>query len=195
MDTIEKLTRSLAGLLVTVGVTVIVSQPSYAGNTYYCDRATNNNGDSVPATYARTPRGQVPIIYWIFTVSGWSPQARCEEVSLRLQRFHDNGLLNYLNAAIVNGQPAICVTPEVGVNCEHLLVMLPSHMDANYGLSLLLDIRGRVRGRRLEIGRGPVFYDNLQLYVDVEKFIDFISEEEMERTDESRSNSTIDREL
>ncbi|MBC6477784.1 MAG: hypothetical protein GDA56_08335 [Hormoscilla sp. GM7CHS1pb] len=66
---------------------------------FFCGRDINSRYGEVPASMARTARGDVPIIHWVSTWSsgsGWTPQRRCDPVSQKFQRYHENGTLEYM---------------------------------------------------------------------------------------------------
>jgi hypothetical protein len=45
-----------------------------------------------------------------FRGSGWTPQAQCEEVTARFQKFSDNGTLGDVTTSVINKQKVICVS-------------------------------------------------------------------------------------
>lgn len=82
-----------------------------------------------PITVVDTERGRIQIIIWesnYFSTSGWTPQARCEEVTIRFQRFSDNSTLKYITTgqvtSITGGKyNVICVAsqqPPPGENIQ-----------------------------------------------------------------------------
>lgn len=83
--------------------------------------------EGAPATIARTPDGNTPMIRWIseyFTPSGWTPKMRCDEVSQRFNRFHQQGLLAQLTTGNLNDLPVICAPQFPGGDCGELLLTL-----------------------------------------------------------------------
>lgn len=110
--TIAKLASSIFTLL---SVTII-TQPSFAeSTTFFCG---TNNG--IPATIARTPRGEVPMILWNSSNLGElgdTPQKRCEEVSHKFQTYYNTGKLKYITTERRNGQVVACVAQEENGPC------------------------------------------------------------------------------
>lgn len=108
-----------------------------ANTTFLC--ATD---DGVPATIARTPEGDTPLIRWkseFFNKWGWTPQKRCEEVSEKFQRFKDSGELNTLSTGEIDGVPVLCVTTTAGGNCGEFLFTLEPNEDPETILKRLTD--------------------------------------------------------
>jgi hypothetical protein len=90
-----------AGSLISFTGTAAKAQNS----VFYC----GTDGE-IPTTMASTSQDEVPVIRWVsdyFADSGWTPQARCEEVSQRFQTYHQNGSLKFLTTGRMNGQPVV----------------------------------------------------------------------------------------
>ncbi len=142
--------RILMGLVVTLGTTTSINQPSLAGNTtFFCRRS---NG--VPVTFARTPRGNVPIIRWVsnsYFPPPWTPQRRCEEVARRFQRNRNNGTLRFITTGTLRGEPVVCAASNKDDRCTSstLLFTLKRGSNANATLRRLLDRQGLAAGNVL----------------------------------------------
>lgn len=111
--------------------------------TFECHVSPTAN---IPTTYAMTPQGARPMIRWTsdyFSGSGYTPEARCQEVAARFQSFYNSGTLKYLTAGYVNGQPAICVAQTQNSSCagNTLLFTLKPGSDANDRLRKLSNLR------------------------------------------------------
>jgi hypothetical protein len=81
----------------------------------------------LPTTYAFTGGQKRAIIRWsteYFSVSGWDPKSRCEEVSPRFQTAYDNKTLKFITNGTMNNQPVICTTRQDGGPCDDLLITL-----------------------------------------------------------------------
>ena len=86
-----------------------------------------------PTTFVKTnERGSIPLIQWKlldFVASGWTPQARCEEISGRFTRAFLDRKERYVVAGRMNEQNVLCskATPAQGIEqCtgNNLLVTL-----------------------------------------------------------------------
>ncbi|MFB2967980.1 COP23 domain-containing protein [Aerosakkonema sp. BLCC-F183] len=77
--------------------------------TFFCG---TSNG--VPATMARTPRGEMPMILWNSPtiVPSGDTQKQCEDVSNRLQSYYNNGTFKYITTRRMNGQTVACVAEQ-----------------------------------------------------------------------------------
>lgn len=129
------------------------SQPSQPQpTTFYCEL-----GNGMPTTMAITPRGKVPIIRWFstyFTGSGYTPERRCQEVSVRFQTYYNNNTLNYVTTGVINNQPVVCVTSTSGGGCQRLLFTLKRGQDASRTLQQLFDVRAGASGPLYESSGG-----------------------------------------
>jgi hypothetical protein len=137
--------RSLTQLL-TAGAISLTSlmvgiQPSQAQATFVCEFSSTTN---LYTTYAQTPRGPVPVVRWYshyFEGAGYTPERRCREVSGRFQNLQNQGLLPYITAGYLNGQPVICAGSGGGCNSSNLLFTLKAGSDAAAVLQELFDLR------------------------------------------------------
>lgn len=124
--------------------------------------------DGKPATIAQHPEhGQTPVIYWqsdYFKESGWSPQKRCEKVSGLFQKYHREGLLNYLTTGYENGQPVICVAESQNSGCVGTLFTLKPNDDPKKVVQQLMDFRSMAGGSLYVTGERPYwdFAENLE---------------------------------
>ena len=143
MISITKLLR-VCGIasLSALSLTTYLNLPSYAqSTTFFC--AVNKG---VPVTYARTPRGKIPMIRWVDNSFGgrWTPQQRCADVSQRFQRNYDNGTLKFITTGTLKGNRVVCAAtsrrnhrrsffdpsasdPTHGRGDEHRSLTLPGH--------------------------------------------------------------------
>lgn len=93
----------LTGLVISLSTSVIISQPSNAGNNRFFCGIINRE----PVTFARTARGNVSVIRWVsnnYFPPPWTAQRRCQEVAKRFQRNYDNGTLRYINSGTLKGE-------------------------------------------------------------------------------------------
>ncbi len=132
------------------------------------DKASNKQ---LPTTYAFTEGQKRAIIRWsteYFSVSGWDPQSRCEEVSPRFQTAYENGTLNFITNGTMNRQPVICTALQNGGPCADLLITLRPTDD---GKELATELGQILNGR----STGPMRHSsgNSQVYiqVDIDEFI------------------------
>jgi len=116
-------------------------QPSEAPNTiiqtgFLCD----TSGD-VPTTMYQSGQGNSePWIQWVsdhFSGSGWSPDARCQEVSSRLETYRKNKKLRYVTLGTVNNQSVICVATKDQGPCEGIIYTLKPGQDGVQALNNL----------------------------------------------------------
>lgn len=145
--------QMLAVLALVLGATA----PSKAQEQqFFCGTDNNYRYGTVPATIARTTRGNVPMIHWVSywaSNSGWTPQRRCQAIANRFQRYYDNGMLKYMRTGIVNGYRVICVGTSTGGGCRQRDVLVTLKWGRNPALILeqMTDLRRRARGEILEL--------------------------------------------
>ncbi|MBE9046944.1 hypothetical protein IQ255_21475 [Pleurocapsales cyanobacterium LEGE 10410] len=103
---------------------------------FRCD----TSGD-VPTTIYQNRQGNPePWIKWVsdhFSGAGWSPQARCQEVSSRLETYRRNKKLRYVTLGTVNNQSVICVASQDQGPCEGIVYTLKPGQDGIQALSNL----------------------------------------------------------
>ena len=90
---------------------------------YFCGQ----DAQGTYTTYAETPKGKKAIIRWkseYFSKSGWTPKARCEEVSPQFQQAADNNQLNYITNDIKNNLPVVCAAIDETERCGMMLFTL-----------------------------------------------------------------------
>ncbi len=79
--------------------------------------------DGVPATIARTPQGNVPIILGKYTVfNALTPQIRCEQVSEKFKTAYETNKLNFLTTDRMNCENVVFATDLEGGACTMLLL-------------------------------------------------------------------------
>ncbi len=125
-----------------------------------------------PMTIARTPRGDVPVIYWVTDWvenpnSGLTPQRRCEIVSDNFQRAYDGGELKYLTVGRKNNENIVCVAEYDGGPCSSQLFTLKPGSNPQASLLQLMNINRAASSGPLEQNTGEQ-----RLYVDFEDFIE-----------------------
>jgi len=164
----------LTGFAVSLGVVATLPQSTAAQllpkNKFFCG---TSNGQ--PATIMRGSRRNVPLIRWTDSSfpPPWNPQQRCEEISQRLQRFHDNKVLNYLGAKMWRDQPVLCITDDRG-QCrdDGLLVTLKPGTNLQQTLQRLRFNVDGFAGTPLELsGNEAIFYINGEAYLDINKLL------------------------
>jgi Circadian oscillating protein COP23 len=126
------------------------SQALTATTNFVCGKA-----DGVPATVARTKKGDIPIVIWRsedLSEAGFTPQVRCRQVSARFQSMYRSGQLKYVTAGVLNNMPVICATTKVNTDCssQNLLYTLKSNSDPQQVIKRLIAIRNRSSSRSLE---------------------------------------------
>jgi hypothetical protein len=164
----------LTGFAVSLGVVATLPQSTAAQlipkNRFFCG---TSNGQ--PTTLMRGSKRNVPLIRWTDASfpEPWNPQRRCEEISQRLQRFHDNQVLSYMGAKMLGGQPVLCLTDDRG-QCrpDGLLVTLKPRTNLQQTLQRLAsNLRGGA-GSPLELsGNDAITYINGEAYLDINKLL------------------------
>ena len=94
-------------------------------------------------TYAETPRGKQAFIRWksdYFTASGWTPEARCQEVSPKFQQAADNNQLNYITNDTLNDLPVLCAAINDNERCGLMLFTLRPEDDPKAVQELLIQM-------------------------------------------------------
>jgi len=148
----KNLTKLFTGMAITFSLSVIATQPSMAEtNKFFCGI---HNGKQ--ATLVNTPRGNVPLIYWVsgdFAASGWTDEKRCQEVSQRFEEHHINGTLKYIRTGTIKNNPVLCIASSEGGTCpeKNLIVTLKPGTNAETVLQELVSVRDRVAGKPLEL--------------------------------------------
>jgi hypothetical protein len=128
---------------------------------FFCGRGPHG----IPTTYVNTATGNKPLIRWVsqyFSHSGYTPEARCVEVSQRFTRYYNQGILNYVTTGVVNNEPVVCVATEIGGPCRGILYTLKSKQDASRTIQQLFDVRAGVSG--------PVYESEDQSYFDLSPY-------------------------
>lgn len=144
---LQSLTTVMTGGAIALGLTATFNQPTHAqSTTFFCGSTSNGT----PATLARTPRGTVEVIRWVskyFSGAGYTPQARCQEVSGRFENYKNKGALNFITAGYLNGQPAICVGDGSSpCSSDRLLFTLKKGQNAAREIQQLFNIRSGASG-------------------------------------------------
>ena len=103
---------------------------------FQCDTNTD-----MPTTIYHTSQGeQEAWIKWVsehFSDSNWSPLARCETVSQRLEQYREDGKLKYVTLGTENNQPIICVASQDNGPCEGIIYTLKPGQDGVAALNNL----------------------------------------------------------
>jgi Circadian oscillating protein COP23 len=144
---------SLATIATMVGNSLWLiesSQALTATTNFVCGKA-----DGVPATVARTKKGDIPIVIWRsedLSEAGFTPQVRCRQVSARFQSMYRSGQLKYVTAGVLNNLPVICATTKANTDCssQNLLYTLKPNADPQQVIKRLTAIRNRSSSRGLE---------------------------------------------
>ncbi|BAY25254.1 hypothetical protein NIES2100_50600 [Calothrix sp. NIES-2100] len=163
----SELTKCVLVSFLACGAIITLDQPSQAQSTsFYCGAS-----EGVPSTLANTPRGTVVIVRWVskhFSGAGYNPQKRCEEVSARFQKHYEQGNLNFITAAYLNNQPAICAG-NGGAPCtsEKLLFTLKPGQNAARTIQQLFNLRSGAAGPLYESTNAS----EADSVVDINKFL------------------------
>jgi hypothetical protein len=162
--TYRRLVVSLSAIATIAGNSLFVesSQALTATTNFVCGKA-----DGVPATIARTKKGDVPIVIWRsedLSEAGFTPQVRCRQVSARFQSMYRSGQLKYITAGVLNNMPVICATTKVNSNCssQNLLYTLKPNSNPQQVIQRLISLRNRASSESInESAKLPANSDKL----------------------------------
>lgn len=159
--------RNLASTLLLIATAVFASsagaQESPEQGQGIGFECVSNNG--IPTTIVVGPNGEVPMISWTsnhFSNDGWTPEARCRDVTSRLARAHQSGTLEFLTTGRINNLPVICSTSIQGGGCESLIYTLKPNQNPATTLQSLIMVR---TGQR-----GPISETSSRPYIPVSQF-------------------------
>jgi hypothetical protein len=160
---INTLSTAQIGFAIVLLSTTTISLPSVAEDiTFFCG---SSNG--IPATVARTSRGEVPLILWNSSTIGESsdtPEKHCEEVSTKFQTYYKNGALKYITTEKKNGQLVACVAPKENEPCSGVLFPLNSNeTDPRATLQRIFRIR--------VASAAPISETGPRIYISLDKFL------------------------
>ena len=166
-------TGLLGTLVVTFGFNLPITRAQANSEVQFICAASfdNESSESLPTTFAWTPRGKIAIVRWQtedFAGAGFTSQKRCDAVSPRFQEAYDNNTLGLITNGTINNQPVICTSNEPGGVCQTLLMTLRPEDNS---LKVLNSLRQVLNGEQV----GPVKHnaDIPQVYykVDIENFL------------------------
>ncbi len=120
----------------------------------------------VPVTLVKEP-GKDPkqFIRWLRPLGGASPEDRCKQVSVRLDRAYKRGN-RHITHGVQNRQPVICSTDKKGTGCQNLLWTL--HWQEDEPQVVLDDFL--LLGQSNYSGR-PLRQTSCSTYIDIDAFI------------------------
>jgi Circadian oscillating protein COP23 len=155
--------------LTAVSLMAIASATTFLNNAQAETTPTTfacGTSNGVPATVAKTQRGDVPVIRWssdYFSDSGWTPERRCQEVSTRFQTYQADGSLKYLTTGVINRMSVVCTTDREGGSCQNLLFTLKAGANAGQTLRDLLNVRTHATG--------PLNQSESRVYIDMDNYL------------------------
>lgn len=137
--------------VVAMGLTIPIAKSQAKSDVkFICGKSYDrDNNKRLPTTFAWTSRGKTAIIRWEKNFGKYSPQERCQSVAPRFQEAYDNGTLEIITNAKVNGQPVICAVQEYGDSCQTVLMTL---RQKDNSVKMLNDLKDTLNGRSI----GPV---------------------------------------
>lgn len=130
---------------IAVGYIAVGRNAAQAGSfSFVC----KPNANGTHTTFALTENGEREFIRWRsddFTLAGYPPKRRCEEVTARMNDSIASGSerYSYITHGMMNKQPVICVTNRSGGGCTGLLYTLKRDQDAKETLRDLLEMNAR----------------------------------------------------
>ena len=117
----------------------MVSMESVRAQTkkgFYC-----STDSGTPTTIYQNSQGTAePWIKWVsehFSEAKWTPLARCETVSERLEQYRQAGKLKYVTLGMENDQQIICVASRDNGPCEGIVYTLKPGQDGIAALNNL----------------------------------------------------------
>ena len=163
---LHALSGLVASFTAAISSVMLTSTPIHAGSGYrfVCDA----NDAGTPTTFAILPNGEKrEFINWRsdkFTLAGYTPQVRCEQVSSRMNLHYDRGL-KYVTHGTINAQPVLCVTSTEGGGCEGLLYTLKPDQRAQETLGDLIELNRR------NFSGEPLIEAGCRTFVDIDALI------------------------
>jgi hypothetical protein len=160
--------KSIGGMVtagaIALGASVTFTEPGQAQANRFICQADNDN---VPTTYAQTERGNIAVIKWAsthFSGSGYTPMARCQEVTERFNTYNAKGQLEFLSNGRQNSQPVVCA----GASCtgNNLLFTLRPDQNAAQVLDELMANRTNATGASYQaVGGGEITTVDMNEYL------------------------------
>jgi len=158
-NSVNVLALSVTAIAISVSLAPSPSQ-AQRGQGFYCDTSVGS-----PATMYQNSQGSIERwISWdsnFFSDAGWTPAARCNEVSNRLESFRTAKLLKYVTVGRMNGENVICTASEKNGRCSGLIYTLKPGQDAIRTLYTFFGLREGQAGV-------PVLSESAEIpYIDV----------------------------
>lgn len=153
------------GVICVPGAPMPCTAQPIARDYFFCGKDPHGR----PTTYVNTPSGNMPLIRWVshyFEPSSYTPEARCQDVSQRFNRFYGQGILNFITTGFVNNQPVVCVASRMGGPCTATLFTLKSGQNATRTIQQLFDVRAGASG--------PLLESEERIYVDMRPYTEAI---------------------
>jgi hypothetical protein len=122
-----------------------------------------------PATIAKTPKGDVPMIRWVsthFNTAGFDSQKRCQMVSQKFQQYYNDGSLKYLTTGRKNGNNIVCVAPAENAPCKGQLFTLKPGSNPGETLKQLMAIRSQASGSK------PINESSDRVYISIDSYLE-----------------------
>jgi hypothetical protein len=165
MSTLSKVhICSVSALAIAFFCPSALSQPgAVEETTFFC-----GTSKGVPATIARTPRGEVPMILWNSSTlpkSGDTPQDLCKNVSQKLQNYYAQGTLKYITTERRQGQLVACIAQAENGSCSGEPLFFLRSNESNPRATLQRIFRIRVAST------APISETNSRLYIDLDKYL------------------------
>ncbi|NEQ66833.1 MAG: hypothetical protein F6K21_15275 [Symploca sp. SIO2D2] len=167
------LTTFATAFAVVTGFTVATAQPSPAeGVSFSCDYNGIHPDTQLPTpvTVARGPIGNTPVVYWVRSLGGYSPEQRCNIVSSQFDSLQQKGALEYISHGYMGGQSVICTANYNGGDCVEQLFTLHPQDKPQEVLEQLLGVRDLASKAAFMGGAvqrvGDTFYVSMPLWLD-----------------------------
>lgn len=128
--------KTLIYAFALVSTVSLVTHPSKAeaSDRFFCGSSNNE-----PTIMIQSPQGAKPLIQFKTTEFGsWTPQARCKEVSKKLNLAYDRHH-DFLTVGRKNRQQIVCSAKIANGVCQDQIITVPLGENANSYLSTLMD--------------------------------------------------------
>jgi Circadian oscillating protein COP23 len=132
------LSKKVAITMTSCLTAITLSNSTQAQTTkgFQCD-----TDSGIPTTIYHNAQGNSePWIKWVsthFTDQKWTPAARCQAVSERLEQYRQEGKLKYVTLGVENEQQVICVASKDNGPCEGIVYTLKPGQDGVAALNNL----------------------------------------------------------
>lgn len=181
-----------AGIGISLSISTTMNQSSSAQQkTYFC---AQRNGEYT--TFVKTRRGNIPFLTYSSFGAEWNSRRRCQTISERFQKNHQNGNLKYIRTGQINGYPVLCAVSSSRESCidYNVLITLQYGTDAQSVLKSIENYRVRSSGKIIRVNADSLYsYDEQgELYLNLDVFVNSVPpDESFEENSESLNSEPL----